>query len=131
MLKAIKHSKLDAGVVKQATECNKHMEGECSKAIGCKINNMKELEQALKNKKIDAEETKERAEKSLKKVKGTMAELTSKMNEAKAKEKREELEFKKEVDAALAVRMRELEQCERARLSADMKLKRECQKAEA
>ena len=24
MLKAIKHSKLDAGVVKQATECNKH-----------------------------------------------------------------------------------------------------------
>jgi hypothetical protein len=73
----------------------------------------------------------ERAKKNQKKVHASMHELTTKMEAAKAKERKEELQFKKEVDSALEVRMRELEQCERARLSADMKLKRECQKAEA
>lgn len=49
--KAIKHNKLDANVVKQAQECNKYMEAEGSRSISCKINNLKELEQALSNKK--------------------------------------------------------------------------------
>ena len=73
----------------------------------------------------------ERAKKNQKKVHASMHELTTKMEAAKARERKEEIQFKKEVDAALEVRMRELEQCERARIGADMKLKRECQKAEA
>jgi len=65
---AAKHAKLDQGVVKQASECNKHQEGEGCKAIGCKMDNMKSLEKALKDKKEDAEKAKRQAEKDLKKV---------------------------------------------------------------
>ena len=58
--RAIKHNKLDASVVKQATECNKYLEHEGSKSIDCKISNLKELNQALTNKKIEAVETQKR-----------------------------------------------------------------------
>jgi hypothetical protein len=64
-------------------------------------------------------------------VKASIDELTEKMKKAKSKEKKEEEQFKKEVDQAVQVRMRELETCERARLAADMKVKKECQRAEA
>ena len=62
MCNAAKHAKLDQGVVKQASECNKHQEGEGCKAIGCKMDNMKSLEKALKDKKEDAEKAKRQAE---------------------------------------------------------------------
>ena len=62
--RAIKHNKLDAGVVKQAQECNKYQEHEGSKSIACKIGNLKELDQALSNKRIDATEIVERTQKN-------------------------------------------------------------------
>lgn len=107
------------------------MEGEGSRSIGCKISNMKELEQALSNKKIDAEDMQKRAEKNQKKVVESISELSKKMKIAKTKEAKEEAEFKTEVDAAVRVRMSELEKCERARLSSDMKVRKDCQAAEA
>ena len=33
MVKAVKHAKLDAGIVAASTECNKHRQGESSKQV--------------------------------------------------------------------------------------------------
>ena len=57
--------------------------------------------------------------------------MQKKLVDTKKKEKLEEIAFKKEVNKAVEVRMRELETCERAKLDSDMRLKRECMKAEA
>lgn len=89
------------------------------------------LEQALINKKLDAQDTIKRAEKNQRKVKASLGDLKNEFNKVKGQEKIEEEVFKKEVDTALQVRMREIEQTEYARLAADMRTKRECQRAEA
>ena len=128
MIKAITHAKLDNGVVKTATECNQHYEGEDSKAINCKLENMKALERALHEKKEHAEDNHKQAHKDLSKVQLELKELEGKHDKQKAQEKKEEKEHKEAVDKATQQRMKELEGCERSKIQADMDAKRECQK---
>ena len=130
MCKAVKHAKLDQGVVKQAQECNKHQEGEDCKAIGCKMENMKALEKALKEKREDAEKAKKQADSDLKKVKVDMEKLAGKQSEAKARQKKEDKEHEEAVDKAVQSRMKELEGCERAKIQSEMEAKRDCQRKE-
>lgn len=64
----LKHTSLDRGVIKNATECNKTLQGESSEAIACKISNMKTLDQALRDKKGDMEESQKHAKNNQGKV---------------------------------------------------------------
>ena len=131
MMEMINHARLDRGVVQQAKDCNTPMEGEGSEAIACKISNMKSLDQALKDKQKAMDESEQRAKMNQAKVKGSIKGLEEQMKAAKAKEAKEEALHKKEVDQAVAIRMRELEGCERAKLTADMMTKRACIKADS
>ena len=64
----MKHAKMDAGVVKNASDCNTAMDGEGKQAIGCKIQNMLALDNALNMKKEDMHKSHKMAEANQAKV---------------------------------------------------------------
>ena len=74
-MKMLKHSALDRGVVEQAKECNKALDGENSEAIACKISNLRTLDQAFRDKKKDMRESVDRAGLNQGKVQGQIKEL--------------------------------------------------------
>lgn len=129
MLNVIKHTKLNGDVIKQSVECNKYEPGMGSRSVGCKMENLKELNNALGLKKQDAEDMMESARKNQKKVQAHMADLEKKQQLERAREKKEEAAFQKEVDAAVESRMRELRGCEATKIESEMRMKKDCNKA--
>ena len=71
----MKHASLDRGVIESAKECNKAMEGEGSEQLACKISNMRSLDQALREKRKDMEESHRRAQANQGKVQAHIKDL--------------------------------------------------------